>query len=60
MRKKYKDQNIEQMINSRLLFKRFNNKARKNNQMRTYSREFKNISIKLIKLDQLNIYTQCP
>ena len=27
--------------------------------MRTYSRQFKNISIKLIKWDQLNIYIQC-
>ena len=27
--------------------------------MRIYSRQFKNISIKLIKWEQLNIYTQC-
>ena len=27
--------------------------------MRTYSRQFRNISIKLIKWKQLNIYTQC-
>ena len=27
--------------------------------MRTYSRQFKSISIKLIKWEQLNIYTQC-
>ena len=59
MRKEYKDQNIEQMINSRLFLKKFKNKVRKDNQMRTYSRQFKNISIKLIKWKQLNIYTQC-
>ena len=59
MRKKYKDQNIEQMINFRLFLKKFKNKVRKNNQMRIYSRQFKNISIKLIKWEQLNIYTQC-
>ena len=40
-------------------FKKFKNKVRKNNQMRIYSRQFKNISIKLIKWKQLNIYTQC-
>ena len=39
--------------------KRFKNKIKKNNQMRIYSRQFKNISIKLIKWKQLNIYTQC-
>ena len=59
MRKEYKDQNIEQMINSRLFLKKFKNKVRKNNQMRTYSRQFRSISIKLIKWEQLNIYTQC-
>ena len=59
MRKEYKDQNIEQMINSRLFLKKFKNKVRKNNQMRIYSRQFRNISIKLIKWEQLNIYTQC-
>ena len=59
MRKEYKDQNIEQMINSRLFLKKFKNKVRKNNQMRIYSRQFKNISIKLIKWRQLNIYIQC-
>ena len=59
MRKEYKDQDIEQMINSRLFLKKFKNKVRKNNQMHTYSRQFRNISIKLIKWRQLNIYTQC-
>ena len=59
MQKEYKDQNIEQMINSRLFLKKFKNKVRKNNQMRIYSRHFKNILIKLIKWRQLNIYTQC-
>ena len=59
IRKEYKDQNIKQIINSRLFLKEFKNKVRKNNQMRTYSRQFKNISIKLIKWEQLNIYTQC-
>ena len=38
MRKEYKDQNIEQMINSRLFLKKFKNKVRKNNQMRIYNR----------------------
>ena len=59
MRKEYKDQNAEQMINSRSFLKKFKNKTKKNNQMRTYSRQFRSISIKLIKWDQLNIYTQC-
>ena len=59
MRKEYKDQNIEQMINSRLFLKEFKKKVRKNNQMRIYSRQFKSISIKLIKWEQLNIYIQC-
>ena len=57
MRKEYKDQNIEQMINSRFFLKKFKNKVRKNNQMCIYSRQFKNILIKLIKWEQLNIYT---
>ena len=56
IRKEYKDQNIEQMINSRLFLKKFKNKVKKNNQIRIYSRQFKNISIKLIKWEQLNIY----
>ena len=59
MQKEYKDQNIEQMINSRLFLKKFKNKFRKNNQIRIYSRKFKNISIKLIKREELNIYIQC-
>ena len=49
MRKKYKNQNIEQMINFRLFLKKFKNKIKKHNQMRIYSRQFKSISIKLIK-----------
>ena len=49
MQKEYKDQNIEQMINSRSFLEKFKNKIKKNNQMRTYSRQFKSISIKLIK-----------
>ena len=59
MWKEYKDQDTEQMINFRFFLKEFKNKVRKNNQMRIYSRQFKNISIKLIKWKQLNIYTQC-
>ena len=59
MRKEYKNQNIKQIINSRFFLKKFKNKVRKNNQMRIYSRQFKNISIKLIKWEQLNIYIQC-
>ena len=59
MQKEYKNQDIEQMINSRLFLKKFKNKIRKNNQMRMYNRQFKSISIKLIKWEQLNIYTQC-
>ena len=59
MRKEYQDQDIEQMINFRLFLKKFKNKVRKNNQIRVYSRQFKNILIKLIKWGQLNIYTQC-
>ena len=55
MQKEYKDQNIEQMINFRLFLKKFKNKVKKNNQMRIYSWQFKNISIKLIKWGQLNI-----
>ena len=47
------------MINSRLFLKKFKNKVKKDNQMRIYSRQFKNILIKLIKWKQLNIYTQC-
>ena len=49
MRKEYKDQNIERMINFRLFLKEFKNKVKKDNQMRIYSRQFKNISIRLIK-----------
>ena len=59
MRKKYKDQNIEQIINSRSFLKKFKNKVKKNNQICIYNRQFKNILIKLIKWEQLNIYTQC-
>ena len=59
MQKEYKNQNIEQMINFRFLLKKFKNKVKKNNQMRIYSWQFKSISIKLIKWEQLNIYTQC-
>ena len=59
MRKEYKNQNIEQIINSHFFLKKFKNKVKKNNQMRTYSRQFRSISIKLIKWKQLNIYTQC-
>ena len=59
MRKEYKDQDIEQMINFRLFLKKFKNKVKKNNQMHIYSRQFRNISIKLIKWKQLNIYIQC-
>ena len=59
MRKEYKNQNIEQMINFRFFLKEFKNKVKKNNQMCIYSRQFKSISIKLIKWEQLNIYTQC-
>ena len=59
MRKKYKNENIEQMINFRLFLKKFKNKVKKNNQIRIYNRQFKSISIKLIKWEQLNIYTQC-
>ena len=44
---------------SAFFFKEFKNKVRKNNQIRTYSRQFRNISSKLIKWRQLNIYTQC-
>ena len=47
------------MINFRFFLKKFKNKVRKDNQMRIYSRQFKSISIKLIKWEQLNIYTQC-
>ena len=57
--KEYKDQDIEQMINPRFFLKKFKNEIRKNNQMRTYSRQFRSISIKLIKWNQLNIYIQC-
>ena len=49
MRKEYKDQNIEQIINSFFFLKKFKNKVKKNNQMRIYGRHFKNISVKLIK-----------
>ena len=49
MRKEYKDQDIEQMINFHLFLKEFKNKVRKNNQIYTYNRQFKNISIKLTK-----------
>ena len=59
MQKKYKDQNIEQMINFRSFLKEFKNKVKKKYLMCIYSRQFKNISIKLIKWEQLNIYTQC-
>ena len=59
MRKEYKDQNIKQMINFRFFLKKFKNKVKKSNQMRIYSRQFRNISIKLIKWKQLNIYIQC-
>ena len=47
------------MINFRLFLKKFKNKIKKNNQMRIYNRQFKSISIKLIKWEQLNIYTWC-
>ena len=47
------------MINFRFFLKKFKNKVKKDNQMRIYSRQFKSISIKLIKWEQLNIYTQC-
>ena len=47
------------MINFRLLLKKFKNKVKKNNQMCIYSRQFKNILIKLRKWEQFNIYTQC-
>ena len=47
MRKKYKDQNIEQMINFRFFLKKFKNKVRKDNQMRIYNRQFKNILINI-------------
>ena len=59
MQKEYKDQNIEQMINSCLFLKKFKNKVKKNNQMCIYSRQFRSISIKLTKWEQLNIYIQC-
>ena len=59
IQKEYKDQNIKQIINFHLFLKKFKNKVRKNNQIRIYSRWFKNISIKLIKWKHLNIYTQC-
>ena len=59
MQKEYKDQNIEQIINFRFFLKKFKNKVKKNNQMCIYNRQFKNISIKLIKWKQLNIYIQC-
>ena len=59
MWKEYKNQDIEQIINFRSFLKKFKNKVKKNNQMRIYSRQFKNISIKLIKWEQLNIYIQC-
>ena len=59
IRKEYKDQNIKQMINFRFFLKKFKNKIKKHNQMRIYSQQFKNISIKLIKWRQLNIYIQC-
>ena len=49
IQKEYKDQNIEQMINFRFFLKKFKNKVKKNNQMHIYNRQFKNISIKLIK-----------
>ena len=38
MRKEYKSQNIEQIINFRSFLKEFKNKVRKNNQMCIYSR----------------------
>ena len=47
------------MINFRSFLKKFKNKVRKNNQIRIYNRQFRSISIKLIKWEQLNIYTQC-
>ena len=59
MQKEYKNQNIEQMINFRFFLKKLKNKVKKNNSMRIYSQQFKNISIKLIKWKQLNIYIQC-
>ena len=59
IQKKYKNQNIEQMINFCLFLKKFKKKIRKNNQMRIYSQQFKNISIKPIKWKQLNISIQC-
>ena len=49
MRKEYKNQDIEQMINFRLFSKKFKKKVRKNNQMRTCNQQFKNILIKLMK-----------
>ena len=45
MQKEYKNQNVKKMINPSLFLK----KIKKNNQMCIYSRQFKNISIKLIK-----------
>ena len=49
MQKEYKDQDSKQMINFRFFLKKFKNKVKKNNQIRIYNRQFKNISIKLIK-----------
>ena len=59
MRKKYKNKNAKQMTNFRSFLKKYKNKTRIDDQMRIYSRQFRNISIKLIQWKQLNIYTQC-
>ena len=48
MRKKYKDKNAKQMTNSRSFLKKYKNKIYIDDQMRIYSRQFKNIFIKLI------------
>ena len=59
MRKEYKDKDAEQMTNSRPFLEKYKSKTRTDDQMRTYSRQFRSISTKLIQWGQLDTYTQC-
>ena len=58
MKKKYKRNDIQQKLNSRYFLKMFKSKPRSNkNDLRSYSRQFRSIVIKLIAKRQLDEYT---
>jgi len=60
MKKKYKKDDTDQQLNSRIFLKIFKNKSHiMKNDLKLYSRQYKSISHSLIKCKQMNEYIRC-